>query len=123
MTIDATTRVLQDGCAATASTRIDAGTAPLPAPGGSIGDPDVARLLADAKTLADAGVAVGQLGRDRWGGLQAVDVTGVVLRFGDDTDLAKKAALVGPVRAGVGTQRPVKAIDLRAPSTPTVEFR
>ncbi|HEX3551190.1 MAG TPA: FtsQ-type POTRA domain-containing protein [Candidatus Elarobacter sp.] len=123
VTIDATTRVLQDGCVASAAGRIDAGRATLPAPGASIGDPDVARLLADTKILEDAGVSVRRVGRDRWGGLEAVDVTGVTLRFGDDGDLAKKAALVGPVRAGIGTRRAIRAIDLRAPATPTVEFR
>jgi hypothetical protein len=123
VTIDATSRVLQAGCATESGTWIDAGKATVPAPGGRIADPDITRLLADARTLADANLAVRSLGRDRWGGLEAVDVTGVTLRFGDDADLAKKAALVQPVRAGIGTKRVVRAIDLRAPGTPVVEFR
>jgi POTRA domain, FtsQ-type len=123
VTIDASSRVLQNGCATPALAWLDAGSAKLPAPGGTVGDPQIARLLADAKVLADARLAVRSLGRDRWGGLEAVDVTGVTLRFGEDGDLAKKAALVEPVRAGIGAKRPVKAIDLRAPGTPTVEFR
>jgi len=28
-----------------------------------------------------------------------------------------------PVRAGVGSARPIRAIDLRAPQTPVVDFR
>ena len=123
VTIDASSRVVQNGCAAPALARIDAGRAKIPAPGGTVGDPDVARLLADAKMLGEASLAVRSLGRDRWGGLVAVDAIGVTLRFGEDGDLAKKAALVGPVRAGIGTRRPLKAIDLRAPGTPIVEFR
>lgn len=123
VTIDATSRVLQNGCVLTATAWIDAGKGKLPVPGARISDPDIARLLADAKTLADANVAVRTLGRDRWGGLEAVDVTGLTIRFGDDGDLAKKVALVAPVRAGVGTKRPVRAIDLRAPDTPVVEYR
>jgi hypothetical protein len=123
VTIDAASRVLQSGCVASTVSRIDAGAATVPQPGGTIDDPDVSRLLADARTLADANLTVRSLGRDRFGGLEAVDVTGVVLKFGDDADLAKKAALVEPVRAGVGTKRPVRAIDLRSPGTPTVEFR
>jgi hypothetical protein len=115
--------VLQAGCAAPAVARIDAGAATVPLPGGTIADPDVGRLLGDARTLADANLAVRSLGRDRFGGLEAVDVTGVTLKFGDDADLAKKAALVEPVRAGIGTKRPIRAIDLRSPGTPTVEFR
>jgi hypothetical protein len=123
VTIDAAHRVLQTGCATPAAARIDTGAARFPAPGATVADPGVGRLLADAKTLADANLAVRSLGRDRWGGLEAVDVTGVTLRFGDDADLAKKAALVQPVRAGIGTRRVVRAIDLRAPATPIVEYR
>ncbi|MBV8645183.1 MAG: FtsQ-type POTRA domain-containing protein [Candidatus Eremiobacteraeota bacterium] len=123
VTIDASARVLQTGCATPTAPRIDAGTGRLPVPGATVADPDVAQLLADARTLADANLTVRSLRRDRWGGLEAVDASGVTLRFGEDADLAQKAALVGPVRAGIGTKRPVRAIDLRAPRTPTVEFR
>jgi len=123
VTIDAASRVLQAGCAAASTAHIDAGAAKVPAPGGTIADPEIARLLGDVKTLEDANLAVRSLGRDRWGGVEAVDVTGVTLRFGDDADLKSKAALVEPVRAGIGTKRPVKAIDLRSPGTPIVEFR
>ncbi len=123
VTVDARTRVLQSGCAGQTVAQIDAGAHPLPAPGATIADPDVARLLADAKLLNDANLPLRSLGRDRWGGLEVVDVTGVTVRFGDDADLTKKAALVAPVRAGVGNKRPLRAIDLRAPTTPVVEFR
>jgi cell division septal protein FtsQ len=122
VTIDDTTRVLQAGCATAALPRIDAGSAVLPAPGGTVAGAEVGRLLADAKTLADANLAVRRLARDRYGGLEAVDVTGVLIEFGADGDLDKKAALVEPVRKGVG-KRSIRAIDLRAPGTPIVEFR
>jgi hypothetical protein len=123
VTIDGSSRVLQTGCAVPAPARIDVGGAKMPAPGGTVRDPDIARLLADAQVLAGASLTVRSLRRDRWGGLEAVDPAGVTLRFGEDGDLAKKAALVGPVRAGIGTRRPLKAIDLRSPGTPIVEFR
>lgn len=123
VTIDATARVLQAGCATASLPRIDAGQAAVPAPGATLSDPELGRLLADAKTLGDANLAVRRLARDRWGGLEAVDVTGVVIQFGADDDLIKKAALVEPVRKGVGPKRRIRAIDLRAPGTPTVEFR
>ncbi len=123
VTIDATSRVLQLGCADAAATRIEAGPAAVPEPGQTIGDRDVGRLLADAELLAQADVPVRSIGRDAWGGLRAVDVTGVTLRFGDDADLAQKAALIAPVRAGIGTRRVVRALDLRTPGTPIVEFR
>ena len=123
VTIDAGSRVLQAGCVATALPRIGAGTAKVPPPGGTIADPEIRRLLGDARVLANANVGVRSLDRDRWGGLEAVDVTGVIVKFGDDGDLAKKAALVEPVRSGIGRFVPIRAIDLRAPGTPTVEFR
>jgi cell division septal protein FtsQ len=122
VTIDATARVLQAGCAPAALPRFDAGAAAVAAPGGTVADPEVARLLADAKTLGDANLAVRRLARDRFGGLTAVDVTGVTIQFGTDDDLAKKAALVEPVRKGV-SNRTIRAIDLRAPGTPVVVFR
>jgi cell division septal protein FtsQ len=122
VTIDATARVLQAECATATLPRIDAGQAVVPAPGGTVTDPEVGRLLADAKTLSDANLPVRRLARDRWGGLEAVDVTGVVIQFGADDDLSKKAALVEPVRKGVANHR-IRSIDLRAPGTPTVEFR
>ena len=58
VTIDVTARVLQPGCAAGATASIDAGDATLVPPGTHLGDPAVARLLDDAKVLADANVAV-----------------------------------------------------------------
>lgn len=122
VTIDATERVLQAGCATAALPRIDAGNAVIPTAGGAIADPEVGRLLAASRTLAGANLAIRRIGRDRWGGLQAVDVTGVLIEFGADGELTKKAALVEPVRKGVAN-RSIRAIDLRAPGTPIVEFR
>jgi POTRA domain, FtsQ-type len=123
VTIDVTARVLQNGCAVPTAALVDGGKVVLSQPGGRLEDSDIKRLLDDAKILADASLAVRTLRRDTWGGLEAVDVTGVTLRFGEDSDLAKKAALVGPVRAGIGSRRAIRAVDLRAPTTPTVEFR
>ena len=123
VTIDATLRVLQTDCVAADVPSIDAAGASLPAAGRTIVNASVASLVADAKQLADGGVTVRRLSRDRWGGLVAVDARGVTLEFGNDADLARKVALVGPVRNGVGSKRPIRAIDLRSPGTPTVEFR
>jgi cell division septal protein FtsQ len=122
VTIDETARVLQSGCPSAVLPRIDAGRAAVPVPGGTIADPEVGRLLADAKTLTDANLAIRRVGRDRWGGLEAVDVTGMLIQFGADDDLIKKAALVEPVRLVVA-RRHIRAIDLRAPGTPIVKYR
>jgi hypothetical protein len=45
----------------------------------------------------------------------------VLLKFGSDKDLPAKLALVEPIRSSAGG-RPLRAIDLRAPTTPVVEF-
>ncbi len=58
VTIDATARVLQNGCAVATAALIEAGNVVLAGPGGRIDDPAVTRLLDDAKILADASLAV-----------------------------------------------------------------
>jgi hypothetical protein len=123
VTLDASARVLQNGCAGATLPRLAPGTATFPPLGATVVDPAIARLLADATTLADAGLSMRALGWDRWGGLEGTDASGVQLLLGEDDDLAAKAALVGPVRAGAGSKRALRTIDLRAPRTPTVEFR
>jgi hypothetical protein len=119
-TLDATQRVLQTGCAERLLPRVDLGDAALPAPGGTVADPEALRLLGDAKTIGQR-LIVRSVGRDRFGGVEAVDAHGVRLRFGSDRDLARKLALVEPIRRSAGN-RPLRAIDLRAPDTPIVEF-
>lgn len=119
VTIDATARVLQIGCAARTLPLVAAGTAAAVEPGATLSAPDIDRLLADAKTIA-AQLPVRIVRRDRFGGIEAVDTHGVTIRFGSDADLAAKLALVEPVRRGAG--RRITGIDLRAPATPVVEF-
>jgi len=121
VTIDATARVLQTGCAARNLPLVDAGGEPAPPPGEILTTPDIDRLLADAKAIG-ARVPVKIVRRDRFGGLEAVDTDGVILRFGADDDLAAKLALVDPIRRGTASARNLRAIDLRAPDTPVVEF-
>jgi hypothetical protein len=121
VTIDATSRVLQLGCADAALPLVEAGAEPAPPPGGVLTTPDIDRLLADAKTIGDR-VPVRIVRRDRFGGLEAIDTDGVILRFGADGDLAAKLALVEPIRRSVANGKKLRAIDVRAPDTPIVEF-
>jgi hypothetical protein len=123
VTIDDAPRVLQDGCVAASLGRIDLPDIALGPPGTQATDPSLAGLLADSRVLAQAHVDVQSVSRDQFGGLVARDRTGVELLFGADTDLAQKAALVAPVRASIAKERPVRAIDLRAPGTPVVDFK
>lgn len=121
-TLDDAPRVLQTGCAGARLPLIVLPRASLGTPGTMPDDRDLLQLLADGKTLATAGVRVQSLARDRFGDLLATDALGVELRLGADGDLTRKAALVEPVRAAA-RGRLIRAIDLRAPGTPTVEFR
>jgi cell division septal protein FtsQ len=121
VTIDANARVLQRGCATPTLPHVDGGDAAPVAPGDTLAAPDLERLLTDAKTILDR-LAVREVRRDRWGGVEAIDIDGVTLRFGADGDLAAKLALVEPIRRSVGNGRKLTAIDLRAPDTPVVEF-
>lgn len=120
VTIDATARVLQLGCVSGRLPLVDVGMAPAVAPGAILTTPDVDRLLADARAIG-AHIPVRIVQRDRFGGLEAVDSRGVLLLFGSDADLAAKLVLVEPIRNSV-KGRPLRAIDLRAPATPIVEF-
>jgi hypothetical protein len=99
---------------------VDIGGGPAAAPGATLTTPEIDRLLADARAIGEH-IPVRIVRRDRFGGLEAVDSRGVVLRFGADADLAAKLALVEPIRNSAG-ERPLRAIDLRAPATPIVEF-
>jgi hypothetical protein len=121
VTIDAAARVLQTGCAAPLLPLVDVGAGPAVAPGAILSAPDIERLLADAEAIGDH-IPVRIVRRDRFGGLEAIDSRGVLLKFGSDADLAAKVALVEPIRAGAAHGRPLRTIDLRAPNTPVVEF-
>jgi hypothetical protein len=120
VTIDAIARVLQTDCVSGALPLVDVGNAPAVAPGDTLTTPDIDRLLADGRAIG-AHIPVRSVRRDRFGGLEAIDSRGVLLQFGSDADLPAKLALVEPIRNSVHG-RPLRAIDLRAPATPIVDF-
>ena len=121
VTIDATARVLQNGCVNARLPLADLGTNATAEPGAILSAPDIDRLLADGKAIGDH-IPLRIVRHDRFGGLEAVDTRGVLLKFGTDADLDAKIALVEPIRAGAGHGRPLRTIDLRTPATPVVEF-
>jgi cell division protein FtsQ len=124
VTIDRERRILQDGCARASALQIvlhDA--AALAAPGNTASPPALAQLLADGQVLREAGVDTRSIAQDPFGQLVAVDMQGIQLLFGSDADVAEKAKLVGPVLGAAGQSRSIRVIDLRAPATPTVQFR
>ncbi len=83
----------------------------------------LAQLARDCKALLHASVPVAFLHLDRLGNLNARLWSGVLVEFGDDSDIVLKARLVNPVLAQVPQNgRKVRALDLRAAKTPVVVF-
>jgi hypothetical protein len=121
MTVDATLRVLNVGCVSDALTRFESRASRAVWPGAVFDDPGVRALLRDREVLAGGGITIRSLGFDRFGGLVAMGADGVMLEFGDDADLARKVALIAPIRRETH-DRPLHAIDVRAPDTPVVRF-
>lgn len=82
------------------------------------------KLHTDFERLRKVALPVRMVQLDKYDGLVATLPDRVVVEFGEDADLEKKARLVDPILSQVGQQhRPIKAIDLRAPSTPVVVYR
>ena len=52
----------------------------------------------------------------------ALTPRGVQLLLGDDEDLTRKIALIGPILSQTAKKK-ITAIDLRAPATPVVVYR
>jgi hypothetical protein len=123
VTIDRDRRILQDGCVRASVLQIVLRDATLGAPGSFANPPALPALLADGRVLRDAGIDARSIGQDSYGQLVAVDTRGIQLLFGSDADVAEKARLVAPVLGAAGPGRTIRAIDLRAPATPTVQFR
>ncbi len=134
-TVDGALRVLETGCASAPAvaylTRRALGGAK---PGDFLADPALAELRRDALALAPppnappSGAAqplrFTSFAFDAAGQLDATLPDGVRVRFGDDDALAEKERLIGPILASLGPRAAtVRAVDLRAPATPVVEFR
>jgi len=123
VTIDDAPRIVQNDCVDASLARIDIANATFGEPGAFASDPAIAGLLSDSRVLADAHIAVVSVSRDRFGGLVALDKTGVAMLFGSDADLGQKAALINPIRASLSRDHRVKSIDVRAPATPIIDFK
>ena len=123
--VDASGHVIETSCNA-ASRAVALGWPSLaPQHAGSIVDASLlTRFLNDVQTVRAHRLDPVYCGFDRFGGLDVTLSGGVVVRFGDDRDLAQKAGLVDPILQAYGKRtRDVAIIDVRAPSTPVVEER
>jgi cell division septal protein FtsQ len=122
-TVDAALRVLERGCAD--GEPVYAMRNPIDdTPGAFLHDPELSSLQADARALAGRGDRYRQFEHDAFGQFEATLADGIRVRFGDDDDLPRKERLIGPILAQLGPRAEnVRAVDLRAPDTPVVEYR
>jgi cell division septal protein FtsQ len=123
-TIDDASRILENGCARGDLTRFTL-QAPLTArPGAYATDRELAALRNDQHTLGPAASNFEAFSHDRFGGLCATLRDGVRVEFGDDADLDQKQRLIDAILAQLGPRAlDVAAVDLRAETTPVVEYR
>ncbi len=124
VTVDDELRVLEQGCADSMlltyriARQVDAPPATF------LRDAELGRLQRDARALTATGDRYRQLSHDGYGDLEAVRPDGIAVKFGDDGDLRTKQRLIRPLFAAIGAKTAtVRALDLRAPTTPVVEYR
>jgi cell division protein FtsQ len=123
-TVDSTLRVLQAGAAAlpVSLPSLDVPAAAVPAPGRWIQDNDVDTLARVAASAARAQLAPDDLSYDRFGDIVLRLRSGVSVLLGDGSELEKKLALVDPILSQASHGRRITAVDLRALTTPVVEY-
>lgn len=134
LTVDGALRVLETGCASAPGVTYLTRDQARAKPGEFITDPAVialrhdALLLAPRESVSPASSAPSLkftiFALDAFGQLEATLASGVRVRFGDDDGLAEKERLVMPILASLGPRAAnVRAVDVRSPATPVVEFR
>ena len=123
-TVDAALRVLDTGCARRPRVTYVVRGVLAAEPGTFLNDPELLRLQSDARALATGGDRYHAFVHEGFGDLVATMRGGIDVRFGDDDDLDRKRGLIGPILAQLGPRATaVRAVDLRAPATPVVEYR
>jgi len=123
-TIDEESRVLESGCAGSLPRTYELRAEVRAAPADFLHVPELASLQRDVFALGAGGARFGTFSHDRFGQLQATMHDGIAVRFGDDDDLDRKQRLIGPILAQLGPRaNDVRTVDLRAPTTPVVEYR
>ncbi|MBC5801136.1 MAG: FtsQ-type POTRA domain-containing protein [Candidatus Eremiobacteraeota bacterium] len=123
-TLDPALRVLERGCAAPGIPTFTV-QAPLDAaPGAFERDAQLLRLQSDAAALAAAGHRYRAFAEGAYGELVATLWDGITVRFARDADLGRAQSLIAPILAQLGPRAAyVRSVDLRAPTTPVVEYR
>jgi cell division septal protein FtsQ len=123
--IDETGRVLEQDCGAKQQPMFHLpAAAGIPAPGSVVAGKALAEMLRADRELQVAGSRYTLYDEDEFGGLVGIRSDGILVKFGDPTNLAAKQRLVEPILATVrGRLGTVKALDVRMPATPVVEYR
>lgn len=123
--VDAQLRVLSELCTPEVSLGYDVrANLDGAGPGTFLREPEVLALQADARALSVGGDTYRDFSHDEFGQLDATMPGGIQIRFGDDDDLDRKRRLIAPILAQLGPRlADVRAVDLRAPGTPVVDFR
>lgn len=123
--VDRERRVLEPDCGRKQQPMFsDRELSAVPEPGTFLRSGTLARMM-DAQTeLAAAGAIYSLYDSDSFGQLFAVRTDGIVVKFGSTDDLEKKQRLVDPILNTVrGRLGSIKAVDLRTPATPVIEYR
>jgi len=122
--VDRDLRVLSPAPAGASSLEFDVAGNTLPPPGGFLSDPAIVAMRDDYDALLAAHVVPLRLGVDKYGGLVVTIRGGTQILLGEDTGLAKKISLIGPILSQVsGKGRSLAIVDLRAPNTPVVRYK
>lgn len=125
LVVDRSMRVLEPAGSETAELPFIVLSKPVPSrPGMWLREAEPLKLQADFERLIARGIVARSVAFDKYGELVATLRNGITVQFGDDADLEKKAPLVDPILSQIaGSRRPVRSLDLRAPSTPVVVYR
>ena len=123
--VDHDLRVLQNDDGTHSFPRININRDIALTPGSFISEAGVRQLRNDDDTLVAAHVIPAELSFDKYGELVLTMHDGIHVLLGDDDDdFQKKIRLIDPILAQLSrSQRPIQAIDLRAPNTPVVVYK
>jgi hypothetical protein len=98
--------------------------AQLPPAGTFIAAAPLAELVGARQTLEASGASYALYDVDEFGELVGVRSDGIVVKFGSFSDLPAKSRLVEPILTTVHNRLgSIKAVDVRTPATPVIEYR
>jgi hypothetical protein len=122
--VDSALRVLETVCTPIVTRAYDVRAHLGGGAGTFLRDPEIVALQSDANALDVGDERYRAFDHDAYGELEATMQSGIRVRFGGDDDLPRKQRLIEPILAELGPRLgDVRSLDVRAPSTPVVEYR